>query len=95
MGRAGLRASGTPVAVGDLAEDRLARTHAVELATPCPFGEHGPFVLAEQPLDLDQQAGLGVAVDGRGVGEADVDTEAGELVADQDLVGEVAGKPVG
>jgi hypothetical protein len=45
-------------------------------------------------LHLDEQAGLGVVVDGRCVGETDRHTEAGQFVHDQDLVGELTSEAV-
>ena len=45
-------------------------------------------------MHLGEQAGLGVVVDRGGVGEADLDTETGQLVQDQHLMGEVAGQAI-
>ncbi|HVA75809.1 MAG TPA: hypothetical protein VNF71_14720 [Acidimicrobiales bacterium] len=94
-GRAAFGARDSPIAVGDLPEDGLTGAHAIQLAAPRPLGQLGPFVLGEQALDLDEESGLGVVVDRRRVDERHADTEAGELVEDQDLVGEGAGQAVG
>jgi len=47
---------------------------------PFPLGELRLFVLGYNPLHLDQQPRLGVAVNGRGVGEIDDDAEPGQFV---------------
>jgi hypothetical protein len=83
-----------PVAIRHLSGEHLASPGPVELAPPFPFGELRLFVFGYDPLDLDQQPGLRVVVDGRGIGELDHDPEAGELVQDQHLVSEGAGQAV-
>jgi hypothetical protein len=94
VGRALWSSKNAPVAIRHLSGEHLARPGPVELAPPFPFGELRLFVLGYDPLDLDQQPGLRVVVDGRGIGEPDHDPEAGELVEDQHLVSERAGQAV-
>lgn len=76
-------------------EDGLAGAHLEQLAPPLPFGHLGLLVLGDHALHLDQQPSLRVVIEGRRVGEAHLDAEAGQLVEDEHLVGEVAGQPVG
>ena len=83
-----------PVAVGHLAGKHLAGPGPEQLAPPLPLGELRLLVLSDHPLDLHQQAGLGV-VEGRGVGEAHRHLVAGQLVKDQHLVGVGPSQAVG
>ncbi len=94
-GRAGVTASHAPVSVGDLGEDGLSGVHLVELATPLTLRHDRLLVLCDDALHLHQQPGLGIVIEGRSVGEANRDPEAGQLVEDQHLVGEVAGQAIG
>ena len=94
--RRGGRAAGhAAVAVGGLPGDDLTGAGAPQLAAPVALGDLGPFVLGDHALDLGEQAGLGVVVDGGGVGEAHHHAVAGQLVQHDHLVGVAAGEPVG
>ncbi|MDP9074244.1 MAG: hypothetical protein M3N98_08745, partial [Actinomycetota bacterium] len=95
VGRDGAAAGHAPVTVGDLGEDGFAGAHLEQLPPPLPFSHLGLLVLGDDALHLDQQPCLRVVIDGRRVGESDIDTEACQLVEDQHLVREVPGQAVG
>ncbi|HVA75864.1 MAG TPA: hypothetical protein VNF71_15005 [Acidimicrobiales bacterium] len=93
-GRAGVGAGDPPIPVGHLPEDGLAGSHPIQLAPPVALRDLRPFVLGDHALHLDEQPRLGVVVDGWRVGEDHGHAETGELVDDQNLVGERPGEPV-
>ena len=65
-----------------------------ELAAAEPLGEDGPLVLGDGPLDLQEELVLGIVGDGA-VEEDDLAAGLAELLQEQDLVGVLAGEPVG
>jgi len=94
-GRAGRVARQSLVAVRSLPGDDLAGPGAKQLAAPVPFSDLRAFVFGDDALDLGEQPGLRVVIDGWGVGEPHRHAVAGEFVEHDDLVGVDAGEPVG
>jgi hypothetical protein len=79
--RRAVRVAGSAaVAVGDAPGQHFPVAGAKQLPAPVPFGDLGPLVLGDHALDLGEQAGLRVVVQGWGVGEPHLDPVAGQLV---------------
>src|SRR5213078_1547404 len=79
-GRAGAVAGQPVVAVRGLPGDDLAGPGTEQLAAPVPFGDLRAFVLGDDALDLGEQPGLRVVVEGWRVGEAHRHAVAGQFV---------------
>lgn len=88
-------AADVAVAVGGFPGGDLSGSGPEQLAAPVAFGDLRFLVLGDHALNLGQQGGLRV-ISGqvRGVGEVHPDTEAGELVEHEHLVGVGAREPV-
>jgi hypothetical protein len=93
-GRAVRVAGLAAVAVGGAPGQHLSGAGAKQLPASIPFGDLRPLVFGDHALDLGEQLGLRVVVQGWGVGESHADPVAGQLVEHDDLVGVDAGEPV-
>ena len=89
-----IAAGNAPIPIGHLSRDNLSLPGAEELAAPIALDDLHPLVLRDRPLDLHEQPRMGV-VTGRGLEEEDPDVPALELLEDEDLIGVLAGEPIG
>ena len=94
--RPGRRAArDAPIAVGGLPGGDLSGAGSEQLAPPVPFGDLRLLVFGDHALDLSEQGGLRIIRgQGWGIGEGQCDSEPGQLVEDQNLVGVGPGQPV-
>ena len=93
-GRASRVAGEPAVAVGNAPGQHLTGAGAEQFAAPIPLGDLRAFVFGDDPLDLGEELGLRVVIEGGGVGEAHVDAVPGQFVEHDHLVGVHAGEPV-
>ena len=94
VGRDAVAGRDVAIAIGGLPGDPVAGAGLLELAAAESLAEHGPLVLGDGPLDLEQELVVGVVGD-RPVDELDLAAGPAEFLQQEDLVGIAAGQPVG
>ena len=89
-----LAAGQSPIAVGRLPRDHFAGPGPPQFPPPVALRDLGPLVFGDDTLDLGQQPGLGIVVEGEGIGEQDRHAVAGQFVQHDHLVGVDPGETV-